>query len=435
VTPTSVVEAVRLIATGETTSVEIVESYLERIDQLEPTVRAFAWFDPDRATALARNADRNGSEAGMSLQGVAIGVKDIIDVTGIPTGCGTPILNGRAPANSAATVVKRLERAGAISIGKTVTAELAFAAPGPTTNPWNPGRTPGGSSMGSAAGVAARLFPAAIGTQTNSSTIMPAALCGVVGFKPSAGSIPLAGIMRFSPSLDQVGTFTTNVADAGLLASILTGTPTRTWLEQRPRQRPHFVIARTSEWAGAATSVQQRFDKDVGLLANAGALIEERELPPAFEQARTTHRTIMAYEAACHVEPIVAGRHAEVSDQLNRFLAEGEAIQRSDYLASLESRQRLSREFEAWIGPYDAALTPAAPDEAPTLETTGDPRFCTQWTLIGAPALVLPSGQGPQRLPLGLQLVGGLGRDRHLLATALLVEPLLERPFREGAPS
>lgn len=430
---TSLVEAAKLIATRETTSAELVASYLERIDRLEPTVRAFAWFDRERATALARNADRNGSEDGMSLQGVPLGVKDIIDVAGIPTGCGTPILDGRTPASSAATVVERLQRAGAISIGKTVTAELAFAAPGPTTNPWNPRHTPGGSSMGSAAGVAARLFPAAIGTQTNSSTIMPAALCGVVGFKPSLGSIPLAGIMRFSPSLDQVGTFTTNVTDAAVLASILTGTPTQSWLVQHPPQRPHFVIARTSEWAGAATSVQERFDRDVGLLADTGALIEEKELPPAFEQARATHRTIMAYEAARHVEPIVAGRRTEVSDQLNRFLDEGDAIRQSDYLAALDRQQQLTRKFEAWIGPYDAALTPAAPDEAPTLETTGDPRFCTHWTLVGAPALVLPSGQGPQRLPLGLQLIGGLGRDRHLLATALLVEPVLEPLLSEVA--
>lgn len=434
-THTSLVEAARLIATGETTSAELVASYVERIDRLEPTVRAFAWFDPDRATALGRDADRSGPGNGRSLQGVPIGVKDIIDVAGIPTGCGTRILEGRTPTTSAA-VVERLERAGAISIGKTVTAELAFAVPGPTTNPWNRGRTPGGSSMGSAAGVAAGLFPAAIGTQTNSSTIMPAALCGVVGFKPSRGSIPLAGIMRFSPSLDQVGSFTTSVTDAALLASILTGTPTRTWLAQRPPKQPHFVIARTSEWAGAATSVQERFDRDVGLLANAGVLIEEKELPAGFEEARATHRTIMAYEAARDVEPIVAGRRTEVSDQLNRFLDEGAAVEKSAYLAALERRQRLTRAFEAWIAPYDAALTPAAPDEAPTIETTGDPRFCTHWTLIGAPALVLPSGQGPHGLPLGLQVVGGLGSDRQLLATALLVEPLLERPsLREVVPS
>jgi Asp-tRNA(Asn)/Glu-tRNA(Gln) amidotransferase A subunit family amidase len=435
VTPTSLVEAARLIATGETTSAELVASYIERIDRLEPTVRAFAWLDRDRATAIARDADRGGPGNAMSLQGVPIGIKDIIDVAGIPTGCGTPILDGRTPTSSAA-VVERLERAGAISIGKTVTAELAFAAPGPTTNPWNPRHTPGGSSMGSAAGVAAGLFPAAIGTQTNSSTIMPAALCGIVGFKPSLGSIPLEGVMRFSPSLDQVGSFTTSVTDAVVLASILTGAPTRTWLPPRSPKQPHFVIARTSEWAGAATSVRERFDRDVGLLANAGALIEEEELPSAFEEARATHRTIMAYEAARYVEPIVAGRRAEVSDQLNRFLDEGEGIQHSDYLAALECRQRLTRAFEAWIGPYDAALTPAAPDEAPTLETTGDPRFCTHWTLIGAPALVLPSGQGPHRLPLGLQLVGGLGRDRQLLATGLHVEPLLERPtLGEVVPS
>jgi Asp-tRNA(Asn)/Glu-tRNA(Gln) amidotransferase A subunit family amidase len=430
VTRTTLVQAVSAIETGDLTSAQLLTHYLKQIDQLEPTIHAFAWLDPDRARALADRADHAHPRDTTPLRGLPIGIKDIIDVAGVPTSCGTPALEDQIPTRSA-TAVERLERAGAISIGKTVTAELAFATPGPTTNPWNPRHTPGGSSMGSAAGVAAGFFPAALGTQTNSSTVMPAALCGVVGFKPSQGQIPVAGIMEFSPSLDQVGTFTASVADAALLCSVLTATPAQNWFAQPPVRRLRFVIARTAEWEGAAPAVKNRFDDDIDRLKDGGALIEEQALPSEFAQARATHRTIMAYEAARHVAPRFSQRRPELSAQLNRFLDEGETIKETDYRAALHRRQLLTSQFETWIRPYDAVLTPAAPDEAPTLESTGDPRFCTHWTLIGAPAIALPSGQGPHRLPLGLQLVGAQNKDRQLLATARFVERLFGHPLLE----
>jgi Asp-tRNA(Asn)/Glu-tRNA(Gln) amidotransferase A subunit family amidase len=427
VTVTSLVQAAAAIESGETTSAELVGRYLARIKDFEAETRVFSWFDEGRAIALAREADGRSTRAGLPLRGVPVGVKDIIDIAGLPTSCGTRILEGRTPTESA-TVVSRLEDAGAIALGKTVTAELAFATPGPTTNPWNALHTPGGSSMGSAAGVAAGFFPAALGTQTNSSTIMPAALCGVIGFKPTAGRVPLSGIMRFSPSLDQVGTFTTTVADAALVASVLTETAVESWLPAHPSPSPRFAVARTSAWSGAAQAIRDRFAGDVSRLASAGAVVDEAALPVEFDDARATHRTIMAFEAARHVTPLVAARTSELSAPLSRFLAEGEAIRESDYRAALSRRQRLADVFETWVAPYDAVLTPAAPDEAPLLPSTGDPRFCTSWTLIGAPAIVLPSGCGPRRLPIGLQLVGGLQSDRKLLAAALFAELLLDAP-------
>ena len=425
---TSLVQAAAAIESGETTSAELVGRHIARISELEARVRVFSWFDPDRATALAREADDPSTRAGTPLRGVPIGIKDIIDVAGLPCSCGTRILEGRIPMESA-TVVQRLERAGAITIGKTVTAELAFAAAGPTTNPWSERHTPGGSSMGSAAGVAAGFFPAALGTQTNSSTIMPAALCGVVGFKPTGDRIPRAGIMSFSPTLDQVGTFTTTVADAAVVASVLADDPVDSWISAQPSQRPRFVVARTGAWPEATPAIREQFDHDVSVLASAGASVDEAPLPGAFDQARATHRTIMAFEAARDVTQLIgANRSEQLSPQLSRFLAEGEGISPSDYHAAVNRGQELAQEFERWVAPYDAVLTPAAPDEAPLLPSTGDPRFCTTWTLIGAPAIVIPSGSGPQRLPIGLQLVGARHSEQKLLAAALFAEPLLDAP-------
>jgi Asp-tRNA(Asn)/Glu-tRNA(Gln) amidotransferase A subunit family amidase len=401
--------------------IDTVRSCLERVSALEPSVRAFAWFDGERALRLV------GEGGDGLLAGVPVGVKDLIDTAGIPTECGTPLLAGRVPEQSADLVVA-VERAGAIVLGKTVTAELAFAAPGPTRNPWNLDRTPGGSSMGSAAGVAAGFFPLAIGTQTNSSVIMPAALCGVVGFKPSAGRHSLEGILSFSPTLDQVGCFARSSKGCGHLASALAEEPPELWLDEAPREPPRLAIARTSDWEGAAPAVRERFDADVARLREAGAQVSEPPLPGGLDDARLVHRTIMAWEGATELGPLVETRRAAVSEVLRRFLAEGAALGRTRYKSALAERERLVEEFRNWAEGFDAVVTPAAPDEAPSREGTGDPRFCTRWTLVGAPAVVLRSGLGPQGLPIGLQLVGAPGQDARLLGVAQWAEAQLDPP-------
>jgi Asp-tRNA(Asn)/Glu-tRNA(Gln) amidotransferase A subunit family amidase len=402
-------------------SAERLELLLTRIAEAEPLVRAFAWLDTHRAREHAAAADEALSDG--ALHGVAVGVKDIIDTAGIPTECGTPLLAGRVPERSA-SVVTALERAGAYVLGKTVTAELAFAAPGPTRNPWNAERTPGGSSMGSAAGVAAGMFPAAIGTQTNSSIVMPAALCGVVGYKPSAGHLPTDGVLPFSGTLDQLGSFAGSVAGAAVVVAAMADDrePRAPSLAARP---PLLGVAEMPETAEAAPAVRRRLTHALSVFRAAGASVQTAVLPDALGAGRAVHRTIMAYEAAATIGPLVQREPEAASGVLRRFLAEGAAVTDAAYANALERRTELAGLVDALARPFDALVCPAAPDEAPSRESTGDPRFCTLWTLAGAPTLALPNGRGPAGLPIGLQLVAARGEDDVLLRTGGWVEATL----------
>jgi Asp-tRNA(Asn)/Glu-tRNA(Gln) amidotransferase A subunit family amidase len=354
------------------------------------------------------------------LAGVPIAVKDIFDTAGIPTECGTALMAGRVPERSA-TVVSILEEAGAVVFGKTVTAELAYAHPGPTRNPWDLQRTPGGSSMGSAAAVAAGVVPGAIGTQTNGSIIRPAAFTGVVGFKPSAGRIPREGVLSFSPTLDQVGVLAADVGGAALLAGLLMGES----MEPARLVAPRLLVVRTSDWRLAEPAQQDRFDADLALLARSGAVIEERELPLQVEEGPALHRTIMAREASAELAGLVEGREDQISDVLKALLADGKAVSAPEYEAALVSRLLGIARWGQWLEGWDAVLTPPALGEAPGADTTGDPRFCTRWSLLGAPAISIPTGYGPRGLPLGIQVVGRPGDDGHILSIAAWIEAQL----------
>jgi Asp-tRNA(Asn)/Glu-tRNA(Gln) amidotransferase A subunit family amidase len=405
-----------------------VERCLDAVARREPEVHAFAWLDAERVRreAEARDCERTSARSGEGkLHGIPIAVKDIIDTAGIPTECGTPLFAGRVPSESAAVVVA-LERAGAIMFGKTVTAELAFAVPGPTRNPFDPERTPGGSSMGSAAAVACGMVPGALGTQTNSSTIMPATLCGVVGCKPTQGTIPTAGIMRFSQTLDQVGCFAQTVSDAAIIAAVL-GAPVAEPDAAAPVALEDLALAvvPTVEWPSAAPAARAELRSAVAALERSGARIPTLAAPLRLGEARQVLRTIMAVEAARALGSAVFGQPGLVSEQLKRFLVEGGEVSEAGYDAALVRRREIIDEFNAWIAPYDALLTLGAPDEAPARTGSGDPRFCTPWTLVGAPALAIPSGVGPAGLPIGVQLVAGRGNDHALMEIGLSVEAVL----------
>jgi Asp-tRNA(Asn)/Glu-tRNA(Gln) amidotransferase A subunit family amidase len=427
----SLVEAVRRLSSGEMTSEAYTRGLLARIDQIEERVQAWQWLDKERALQSAREADRRvlaGRTPG-ALHGVPVGVKDIIDVRGMPTSMGSRVYESYAPETNA-EVVDRLRAAGALVLGKTVTTEFAFMVPNKTRNPWNPTHTPGGSSSGSAAAIAAGFSPAAIGTQTNGSVIRPAAFCGVVGYKPGKGVLSTDGILPFSASLDQPGVFARNVEDAALLVAHLahsrwTISPQISALKHAPR----LVAVRGPVWSLAEPDQRSRFATDIAVLREAAAIVDEIELPSSFNESHKVHRIIMLYEAAAASRQVRAHYRDKITDLLNKALDDGDRISVAEYERALRKREVLQRDFARFLDDYDAVVTPPAAGEAPSsLESTGDPGFCTLWTLIGVPAISIPTGLGSRGMPLGLQIVGNQGESNHLLATTMWCERQL--PFR-----
>jgi amidase len=346
---------------------------------------------------------------------------------------GSPAFDDFVPEKSAAMVM-RAEAQGAFTFGKTVTAELAYFTPGPTRNPWNPAHTPGGSSMGSAAAVAAGMLPLAFGTQTNGSVIRPAAFCGCVGFKPSAGTLATAGIQPFSPTLDQPGLFTRSVEDVALAFAALREGPEEPHTEAWPLDRPPRLAAvRSPVWTQADPAARQSFIETCARLRAAGADVTEAELPAVFGSAHGVLRTIMAFEAARTLGALQSQQRAKLSAVLNRFLDEGQAIGTEAVAEALAQRHTLRAGFGSFLAGFDAIVTPPTRGEAAaTLEHTGDPVFCTIWTLLGVPTLTLPVGFGPLGLPLGLQIVGTLQDDARLLHVARWIEQALA--FAPGIP-
>lgn len=385
------------------------------IREREAAVCAFVWIDLEGAQRSSAAAPPG------PLRGQWVGIKDVIDTAGIPTQRGSALFNGRVPDRSA-TVVTRIEAAGGVVAGKTVTAELASASPGPTTNPWDPARTPGGSSMGSAAAVAAGMLPLATGTQTAGSIIRPAAFCGVVGFKPSSGAIPRDGVMTLSETLDQLGGFATTVAAAGELCSVMADSDLRPSSPGRP---PHFGVYRSPEWPELQPAARDNFDLTINRLRSAGATIEEAAAPPGFDSAHPVQRNIMVFEAARNLGPDVARAPELVSDTFRRTIANGERLPEADYRAALAERERLIEAVAKWAGRFDGILCPPTLGEAPGLATTGDPRPCFRWTLVGSPAVTLPSGTGPAGLPLGMQICAAPGSDRVLVDAVAWAEAAL----------
>jgi Asp-tRNA(Asn)/Glu-tRNA(Gln) amidotransferase A subunit family amidase len=420
----------RVIRAGEVTAEDAVSACLERIREVEGEVQAWAFLDPDYALAQARQADRlrrEGRDLG-PLHGVPVGVKDIFDTADMPTENGTVLHAGRRPTEDA-TAVSLLRQAGAILLGKTVTTELAVYAPGKTRNPHDPRRTPGGSSSGSAAAVAARMVPLSLGTQTNGSVIRPAAYCGVVGYKPTHGSISRHGVLRESPPLDQVGVFARSVADAALLAQQLMAFDERD-PAMRPAAPPDLVRAaaadppaaprlafvKTPMWDQAAEDTRQAF---ATLVHRLGAHVREVTLPPLFEGAVGWHRTIMEADLAKNFASEYADGKERLSETLRQMVERGQQVPAVEYNRALERIPALNRVLGDLWASCDALLTPATTSVAPVgLQSTGSPIFCTIWTLCGMPAITLPILKGADGMPLGAQLVSARGDDARLLRTA-----------------
>lgn len=431
---------------GRSSAEEVAEAFLGRVAEVEHQVHAWATIEPALVMQQARSRDdhrRAGGEPG-PLHGIPVGIKDIIDTEDLPTELGTPLHAGRRPSRDA-TVVARLRAAGAVIMGKTVTTEMATYAPGPTCNPHHLGHTPGGSSSGSAAAVAAGMVPLALGTQTNGSTIRPAAFCGVVGFKPSFGLISRHGILRQSPALDQVGVFAASLEDAALLADVLIGydeldpatrpqAPPRlhkAWQSGMP-VAPHLAFVRTAHWDRTEPDTRAAFDELVGLL---GARVEEVTLPDLFDEVWDWHRSIMEADIARSYRHEYERGAARLSASLRAQIERGREVRAVDYADAVDRIPALNAALSELYERYDAILTPAVPGTAPAgLASTGDPGFCTLWTLAGMPALSLPLMHGDNGLPLGVQLVGFRGEDARLVRCGRWLTDWVARGGQENMP-
>jgi len=423
-------DAARAIRDGMTSSEELVKACLERIREAEPQVQAWQFLDEEHALSQARARDlarQEGRPVG-PLHGVPVGIKDIIDTADMPTEDGTVLHAGRTPERDA-TVVSMLRVAGAVILGKTVTTECAYFHPGKTRNPHNAAHTPGGSSSGSAAAVAAGMVPLALGSQTNGSMIRPAAFCGVYGFKPTHGLIPRGGILRLSRTLDHVGVFARTLEDVALLAEQLTGHDERdpdtapraripfvATAAQEPPLPPLIAFVKTPVWERAEADTKEAFAE---LVAALGERVVEIDLPQSASNALDWHRTIMEAEMAVNLDLEWEKGRDRLSEPLRRQLVRGREVGALDYQRALARIPLLNQGFAELFERCDAILTPAAPGTAPEgLESTGDPSFCSLWTLCGMPALNVPLLQGAGGLPLGVQLVGRRSDDARLLRTA-----------------
>jgi Asp-tRNA(Asn)/Glu-tRNA(Gln) amidotransferase A subunit family amidase len=430
-------EAAAEIARGAISAEDYTRACLERIEALDGEIRAFVHLDGEHALAQARGLDERRAQGRPigPLHGVPVAIKDIIDTADYPTELGSPLATGRRPWSDA-TVVAKLRAAGAVIIGKTVTTEFAYFHPGPTRNPHDHARTPGGSSSGSAAAVAAQMVPLALGSQTNGSVIRPAAFCGVFAIKPSYGLVSRAGVLPLSRQLDHIGAFARSLADLALILDVIAGhdpadPDTRPFAapdfravqrEKRPLP-PRFAFVRTPVWDKADPDTKAAFEE---LVAALGSAVTAVDVSASLAEAWPTHRTIMATDMAHNLAPFVA--RGEPSEALRKLLAHGRGVAAVDYLGALAKVPRYTASLAEIFDTYDAILTPATPGVAPQgLGSTGDPAFCTLWTLTGLPALSLPLFTGEGGLPLGAQLVGPLGRDGRLLRTATaLIETLAE---------
>ena len=426
----SAAEAARAVRDGALTSEELVGACLARVREADAEVQAWAHLDPEHALAQARILDdmrRAGSVLG-ALHGVPVGVKDIIDTTDMPTQLGTPLHAGRTPAEDAMPVAM-LRAAGAVVMGKTVTTEYALYSPGKTRNPRDASRTPGGSSSGSAAAVAAGMVPLALGTQTNGSVIRPAAFCGVFGFKPTHGWISRHGVMRLSRTLDHVGVFARTIEDIALACEELVGGDQRD-PDTRPRARIPFRELAAAEpplppflawvappgWERADPEAREAFGE---LIEALGERIVEIPLGESAKRAIEIHRTILEAELATSCAADYERGRQAFSAGLREQVERGRRISAFDYQAALARIPAINEGFEEIFERCDAIVTPAAPGVAPRgLESTGDPSYCTLWTLAGMPALSMPLMQGAGGMPLGVQLVGPRDSDARLLRTA-----------------
>lgn len=432
----SAVDAAEAIREGRLSSLDLVQACLEQIG--DDPIKAWVHLDPELAEVQAREMDRirKAGKATGALHGVPVAIKDIVDTRFLPTERGSPIFKGRKPAADA-TIVNRLREAGAVIMGKTKTTEMAFVHPTDTLNPHDLSRSPGGSSSGSAAAVAANHVPLAIGSQTGGSIIRPASYCGIYGFKPSRGVIPRTGVFQTSETLDHLGTFARTLDDLALLTNVISA--------YDPRDPASFARPRPDVLAGARAEApvepdiaffdfpfHNLLDADAreGIDAVVDALgpqVTRVEVADSLTGLVGVHITIHEYEFCRHMADTIDNHFDQLSDSLKPVVERGRAISKDQYEDAMAVRQSAFEFCENHFNDFDAILAPSASGEAPLISSggTGDPIFCRIWSLLGLPSLTVPLLVGENDLPIGAQLIGGVEEDDRLFRTTAWVQRAL----------
>lgn len=400
------------VAGDPTRAQAAIDDCLSAIEQDDAALEAFTALAPDKSAGQG------------PLAGIAVGMKDILDCYDMPSTYGSAAFAGHQPKVDSG-IAHQLRRAGATIIGKTVTTEFAFFAPGPTKNPHNFAYTPGGSSSGSAAAIAAGMIPAAIGTQTGGSIIRPASFCGITGYKPSFRLAPTTGMKTFSWSLDTVGFMAAGVEDVALLASATLARPLWDGMAQ---QAPRIGLYRGQNWSDATAEMQQAIEQAADICRAAGAEMIKMDEPDMLAEARAAHVIIQNYEAGIACGGDLALFADQMSDKLRTTIEAGQKISADDY----DKARRIARHARAATNDLfkqvDVLLTPSAPGAAPMdLTVTGEPHFNKLWTLVGTPCITIPHFKNADDMPLGVQLVGRFARDAHLLSAAAWLEATLKK--------
>lgn len=432
-TPGSLVNTAALLAGREASAREVLDAALAAIDLLDNRVLAWVTVDREGAARAATNADRRlrRGEPRSPLDGIPIGVKDLIDTAGLRTMYGSPLFEAHMP-DADAHVVAALRRAGAVIVGKTVTTQFATFDPPPTRNPWNLAHTPGGSSSGSAAAVAANMVPGAVGTQTGGSTIRPASYCGVVGLMPSPGWVGRSGIYPCSWSLDRVGIFGSSVADVGMVLNGCIGVDAADPISRAPRRRrhrpqlPRRVGLLTTLLSSATGPMRAAVNTVAGRLVDSGVEVAELAVDD-LEIAHAAHLMVMRAEiASVHAEKYRTHANA-YAPQIAALIETGRRISAADFLRGLRFRSRFRRRFTQATDAFDLVLAPAAVGAAEAdLSTIGSPHMNLLATFAGLPAIALPAAQDEAGLPLGVQLIGRQDDDDRLLSMAAALEEVLD---------
>ncbi len=419
---------------GQISSVEVCTQYIQRIDKFEKNVKAWVHFNKKELLEKAAEADeyrKSGKPLG-PLHGLPVAVKDIIGTLDMPTECGTPIRK-KMPSSQDAEVVNLLKIAGAIVMGKTETTELAYFHPGKTTNPHDHTRTPGGSSSGSAAAVAAHMAPLSIGSQTNGSVIRPASYCGVVGYKPSYGLISRSGVLKQSDKLDHVGVFGKNVEDVALLAKALikkdlydnstihySAEDMLDVCKKGPIFDPKFIFYKTKNWKNIDKESQKSFEFFIKTFKKN---IEVFDTPSYFDDIPKYHKIIHETDMANNFESYYKKSKKKLSKEMVRAIERGLKYSAKEYAEAIDFMKRSYNSYQEIFEDYHGVLTPSSTGVAPKgLKSTGSPEFCTVWTYMGLPSISLPLLAGANNLPLGVQLIGDKLDDLRFLGIANWLE-------------